>query len=99
MYKYNKEIFKVIIMSNSFYESVDSVKENNRFSKFLKKINGILNEDIYQDNGYDNRRDYLKSLADDFGVEYSTVLALAEVLGPEEDFDGLVSEIEGLSEF
>ena len=28
------------------------------------------------------------------GVELSTVLAMAELLGPEEDFDGLVTSVE-----
>jgi hypothetical protein len=49
---------------------------------------------IYTENGYQNRFDYLKKLAEDNGVPYSTVLALAELLGPEEDFDGLVTSVE-----
>ena len=50
--------------------------------------------DIYQKNGYENRMDYLKSLADDNGVPLSDVVFLADILGPEEDFDGLVSDLE-----
>lgn len=50
--------------------------------------------DIYQKNGYENRMDYLKSLADDNGVPLSEVVFLADILGPEEDFDGLVSDLE-----
>lgn len=49
---------------------------------------------VYQENGYENREAYLLSLADQFGVDYATVYALADVLGPNEDFDGLVSMIE-----
>lgn len=49
---------------------------------------------IYTDNGYKNRRDYLESLADDIGVELNTVLALADMLGPTEDFDGLVTGLQ-----
>ena len=48
----------------------------------------------YQANGYANRRAYLESLADDFGVPVSTVFALAGMLGPSEDFDGLVTSLE-----
>lgn len=51
---------------------------------------------IYTENGYENRRDYLKQLADENGVELSTVLAMADILGPNEDFDGLVTELEDL---
>jgi len=46
---------------------------------------------IYQDNGYKNRKDYLNCLAEDFGVDVSTVYSLADVLGEYEDFDGLVA--------
>lgn len=57
-----------------------------------------INESIYTDNGYANRKDYLKSLADDYGVPYDVVASLASVLGSSEDFDGLVSEIEDLAD-
>jgi hypothetical protein len=49
---------------------------------------------IYTEHGYRSRRDYLESLADDTGVELSTVLALADMLGPTEDFDGLVTGLQ-----
>ena len=50
--------------------------------------------DVYLENGYKNRDDYLNSLSEDYGVPVDAVLALAEVLGPDEDFDGLVSNLE-----
>lgn len=53
---------------------------------------------IYQDNGYENRKDYLESLAEDYGVDYDLVCALADLLGSEEDFDGLVTSIQDYSE-
>ena len=53
-----------------------------------------MQRDAYQKNGYDDHDDYLRSLADDYGVSLDAVLALAKVLGPEEDFDGLVSGLE-----
>ena len=49
---------------------------------------------IYTDEGYTGRRDYLQCLADDFGVPFSTVAAMAAMLGPSEDFDGLVTSLE-----
>lgn len=49
---------------------------------------------VYQRNGYRNRAHYLASLADEFGVPVRTVHALASILGPNEDFDGLVTGIE-----
>jgi hypothetical protein len=49
---------------------------------------------IYTDEGYESRRDYLISLADDFGVDTETVFAIASILGSGEDFDGLICELE-----
>lgn len=53
---------------------------------------------IYTDNGYTSRRDYHTNLADDYGVPLEKVLLLAMFLGPEEDFDGLVTHVQDLSE-
>jgi hypothetical protein len=50
----------------------------------------------YEEMGYPTRRAYLKGLADDFGVDIEIVLSLASALGPNEDFDGLVTELEDL---
>lgn len=49
---------------------------------------------IYTEHGYRSRRDYLENLADDLGVELATVFALADMLGPNEDFDGLVTSLQ-----
>ena len=57
-----------------------------------------INESIYTDNGFKNRADYLQSLADDFGVDINTVKDLASVLGAEEDFDALVTELEDMAD-
>ena len=51
---------------------------------------------IYKDNGYENRRDYLECLAEDFEVDVDTVFALADILGSNEDFDGLVTSLEDM---
>ncbi len=57
-----------------------------------------MSENIYQMNGYNDREEYLSSLAEDYGVDLDTVKALADQLGPNEDFDGLVSQLEDLAD-
>lgn len=49
---------------------------------------------IYTEKGYKSRKDYLESLAEDFGTDLEIVLTLADLLGPDEDFDGLISMLE-----
>jgi len=53
---------------------------------------------VYVENGYRNRKHYLESLADIYSVPLNTVLMLAELLGPNEDFDGLVTGLEDYSD-
>jgi len=53
---------------------------------------------IYQEKGFSTRKDYLESLVDKYLITHITVFTLAEMLGPEEDFDGLINilkEVEG----
>ena len=58
---------------------------------------------IYQEEGYKNRKDYLKSMAEEYGVPFDITYMIASMLGPNEDFDGLLCELEdyadGVSEF
>lgn len=54
---------------------------------------------VYQEHGYSNRKEYLKSLSEEYGVYIGAVYALADLLGAEEDFDGLISELEDYSEY
>jgi len=49
---------------------------------------------IYQENGFANRRDYLENLALDYGIEKTEVFTIASLLGRDEDFDGLVSMLD-----
>jgi hypothetical protein len=53
---------------------------------------------IYIENGYTNRRDYLQSLADNFGIPPDIVYMMADLLGQSEDFDGLITSLEDYSE-
>ena len=43
------------------------------------------------------RQEYLLSLAEDFGVDSEVVFTLADLLGPSEDYDGLITELEEYS--
>ena len=54
----------------------------------------MFKENIYQENGYANRDDYLTCLSEDYGISIEDVYSLAEMLGEHEDFDGLVSALE-----
>lgn len=52
---------------------------------------------VYTDNGYRNRNEYLQNLSEEYDVYLGTVCALADLLGPSEDFDGLVTAIEDIA--
>jgi hypothetical protein len=52
----------------------------------------------YEEDGAFDRFGYLRDLADNNGVELENVILFAELLGPEEDFDGLVTTIEDAAE-
>ena len=45
-----------------------------------------------------SRRKYLQSLAEEYGVSARTVLLMADLLGEEEDYDGLPAMLEELAE-
>ena len=47
---------------------------------------------VYEENGFKDRKAYLESLFEEYGRD--KVLALSSVLGPSEDFDGLVTMLE-----
>ena len=56
----------------------------------------MFKENIYQQNGYTDRDDYLTCLSEDYGVSIEDVYSLAEMLGENEDFDGLVCALEDI---
>lgn len=43
---------------------------------------------------YGSRDNYLEGLAEEYGLPVETVFSLADMLGPNEDFDGLISALE-----
>lgn len=47
-----------------------------------------------KENGYDNIKEYLHDLADEYDVPYSVVVSLYQLLGESELFDGLVSAVQ-----
>lgn len=49
---------------------------------------------IYQRNGYENREHYIEELAFEYGLDFDSVYFLAQMLGEEDDFDGLLIAIE-----
>jgi hypothetical protein len=53
-----------------------------------------MNQTIYQRKGYKDRHDYLTSLADEYGIDTGVVLAMADMMGESEDFDGLLNILE-----
>lgn len=65
-----------------------------RFAKGVKSKMAKTKADPYLDHGYNSRTDYLLGLSDEYNVPLGVVLALADVLGPSEDFDGLVTSLE-----
>jgi hypothetical protein len=55
------------------------------------------NLESYLEYGAENRAEYLEMLSDDYGVDIDIVHAMADVLGPMEDFDGLVTSLEDMA--
>jgi len=49
---------------------------------------------IYIRNGYKNRSDYFNNLSERFNIDINSVWALSDMLGSDEDFDGLVSSLD-----
>jgi hypothetical protein len=55
------------------------------------------NLESYLDYGAENRAEYLQMLSEDYDVDLDIVHAMADVLGPMEDFDGLVTSLEDMA--
>jgi len=53
---------------------------------------------VYQEHGFTSRTEYLKDLAENYGLPTSAVYALANLLGEDEDFDGLISSLDDLAD-
>jgi len=55
------------------------------------------NLENYLEYGAETRAKYLAMLSEDYGVDLDIVHAMADVLGPLEDFDGLVTSLEDIA--
>lgn len=53
---------------------------------------------VYHKHGHPDRKSYLRSLAREHGVSPSVVFSLADMLGPNEDFDALPLQLEDWSD-
>ena len=62
--------------------------------ELLERELNDLRTDDYKTNGFKDRMEYLESLADEYCTDIDTVLFMAEILGPSEDFDGLVTSLQ-----
>ena len=50
---------------------------------------------VYRENGYKDREDYLSCIAENYGLDLEQVVwPIADLLGPSEDFDGLIAMLE-----
>lgn len=52
----------------------------------------------YLEDGAECRIDYFLSLHLNYGIDVAAIIEIANVLGPNEDFDGLVTTIEDAAE-
>ena len=55
-------------------------------------MTSALAENVYQENGFADREEYLDELREEYGAELVDVLT--SVLPASEDFDGLITELE-----
>lgn len=53
---------------------------------------------VYREHGYKDRKHYLECLAEEHKIDKWRVFALGDILGPGEDFDGLVTALQDESE-
>lgn len=58
-----------------------------------------MSNNVYKIAGYQDRTAYLESLAIQYETDYELVKDLADFLGQNEDFDGLLSALEEMSEY
>jgi len=53
---------------------------------------------IYEEHGCETRNDYIDELAEEYGVDSDIASVMADILGEDEDFDGLVCALEDMWE-
>lgn len=55
-------------------------------------------KNVYEENGFSNREEYLDDISNEMGIDRGTVGVLADLLGEDEDFDGLITSLEDIYE-
>lgn len=53
-----------------------------------------MTDNIYNEHGFANRAAYLEGLAEEYDIDLDTVQQAAELLGENEDFEGLISMLD-----
>lgn len=61
----------------------------------IKRAFDQATQNIYLEHGYDDRANYLRCVADELNISQEIVFSIANLLGKSEDFDGLLSMLEG----
>lgn len=56
----------------------------------MRLIKDPQSDNPYLRQGFQNRGEYLRQVAEDYGLPLWKVQAIADLLGPTEDFDGLL---------
>lgn len=72
-------------------------KQTQYEAKKQAKVIEMDTRTIYQQNGFKDREAYLEYLCDEYGADMFTVSSIADVLGENEDFDGLISSLNDFS--
>lgn len=94
-------IYNFLFVLIFLFVSVNTVKDQLTSAVIYNNTKDIRLEimidstSIYVENGFSNRKDYLTHLAAEHGEK---VFMLADMLGPSEDFDGLVTMLEDCEE-
>ena len=65
----------------------------------MKLVKDPTSDNPYLRLGFASRKDYLRSLSQEYSVSMRQVTLAAELLGAEEDFDALVSTLQDMSEY
>lgn len=58
-----------------------------------------MSKTIYVKKGYRSREDYLKHLSKVFDIPQYAINTIAEMLGPFEDFDGLLLTLDDIENY
>ena len=59
-----------------------------------KQIHQDKNMTIYQKEGYESKDNYFETLSEEYDIDKSIIYALSDLLGSNEDFDGLICSIQ-----